>query len=472
MLIGYKIGFAKMRTTGTSIPVCGHARSLSKVDYLPAVRFSKFQLAMITVDSAVPSKLSSHVLVPTRETSFHHSTSFCERFLLFATIVLLPIEDTVPTIAGYSILFLMFAALSAYVFLNHARSLGLIWLHPVFLSAYLFILLSFLVESAHPNPYYADVRRFFLMIVGGLSIASLCRDRRALRTCIYGYLVGSLWLSLVLIYMSYGALHSATATNFAQASAVRLEVTEELPIEGDLNAMALMAAQGAAVGLALTLTTSSLFIRSLFLGITMLCSLGTFMPMSRGGVVILGVSCIAVILAFGIVRMKAVMLMIFLGACLVSAVPNVVFSRMDAAEGSRRRIYTTALNQLPSYLVTGVGDGNYLTSWGYRHGFTSEEFGGRTLGTHNAFLQVTVFWGIAALLPFLALVWQNYRCLPKQCRNDPLGLCLPPIAVSLLFYLLVSHTFYDKYYSLGLGLFAAARIWIWPRGLVPKPLPN
>ena len=414
------------------------------------------------------SSLSANPSIVTQGKAGSLSTSACERVLLLTTIAILPIEDTIPAIAGFSILFLMFGALSAYIFLHRVRSLGSTWLHPVFLSGYVFILLSALMESAHPNPYYADLIRVLFMILGGLSIAVLCRDRQALRACIYGYLLGSLWLSLLLMYESYGSLQNATANSFVQASLVRSEVTERLPLEGDLNALAFLTAQGAAVGLALTLTASSSILRKVFLGTTVCCSVGSFMPMSRGGIVILAISCMSILLAFGVTRIKALSLMILLGIGVLSVVPKVVFSRLDAAEGSRTRIYTRAIEHLPEYFITGVGDGNYTASWGYKHGFTSTEFGGNTLGTHNAFLQVDVFWGVAGLFAFVLLVWQAYRCLPKRCRNDGLALCLPGIAVSLFLYLLVSHTFYDKYYSLGLGLLAAARIWIWPTGVVPQ----
>jgi len=118
-----------------------------------------------------------------------HQTSPTERWLLFSTIVLLPLQDHIPNIAGFSILYVMFAILAVYIVINRAYSLDQVWLHPVFATGYGFLFIIVLLELAHPMSDYTDIVRFGQMIMGAVIVASLCRDRRALGVCLYGFIV-------------------------------------------------------------------------------------------------------------------------------------------------------------------------------------------------------------------------------------------------------------------------------------------
>jgi hypothetical protein len=397
----------------------------------------------------------------TQRRPVQYPTTAVERLLLMATIALLPLDDHIPTVAGASIMFIMFGLLAAYVFAFRVRALARTWLHPVFLAAYSLLVFGLLVETLHPASRYRELLSFAFMILGGICVASVCRDPLALRTGLYGYIAGSVWLSLLLFLTTYGALQGAVATNYSEASMVRHEVSEGIGLEGDLNVLAFLTTQGGVVALALTLTARSLFRRLVFLGATLFCAVATFLPMSRGGMIILFCSGMTVLFAYRAQRLRAMVMALILGAGILTWVPAVVFSRMDGlTEGKgRSQVYTAAITNIPNYLVTGVGAGNYYKSWGYSHGFG-------TVGAHNIFLQLTIFWGLLALLTLLVLIWQVYRCLPKGCGNDALTLCLPGIGVSLLLMMMVSQVFYDKWYSLGLGLFVAVRYWIWPSGVV------
>ncbi len=69
-------------------------------------------------------------------------TTLVERFLLFVAMMILPLENYFPTVAGMTVNFLMFALLAAYIIANRTRVLGKTWYHPVFLAAYAFIVVS------------------------------------------------------------------------------------------------------------------------------------------------------------------------------------------------------------------------------------------------------------------------------------------------------------------------------------------
>ena len=94
-------------------------------------------------------------------------------------------------------------------------------MHPVFVAAYLFIGVSVALELASPLSSFEPIGRFTLMIGAALLVASLCRDRAALKVFLYSYIGAALWLGVLLFLTSYGTLSGASATGFYEASKVR-----------------------------------------------------------------------------------------------------------------------------------------------------------------------------------------------------------------------------------------------------------
>lgn len=397
--------------------------------------------------------------------------------MLLVTGVLLPLENHVPNIGGFSIIFAVFVLLAAYVFVNRMACLDRVWLHPVFGSAFLFILISGVLEYTSPLPMYRDLMRFALAICGGVMISCLCRDRAALRAGLTGYLGASLWLSLLLFLTSYGTLSMSAAGDFQDASDLRADAFRDNPLQGNLNSMALMCSQGGVVALAFALMhgTSK---RILYFAVAGFCFLATLLTMSRGGAAITLLACGAILLACGFKHVGKLVLVVILSLGLLAALPNVIWSRMSFSTvkqhgkmESRAWIYSTALERLPEYIATGVGAGNFWNKWGYEKGFARGTIGRSDVtGAHNSLIQITIYWGLCGLAMFLILIWQAYIALPRQCGRDELSLALLAILVTLGAWLLQSHNFYDKSFALGLGLLVGARQWIWPSGIVLPPV--
>ena len=409
-----------------------------------------------------------------------YPTTRLEQLLLMAAIVLIPLEDHIPAVAGYSIMFLCFGVLAGYVLLYRPGIVAHTWGHSIFLIGYALIVLATLIESSRPYTNYGEIFRIGQMIVGGVLVASLCRDRQALQSCMYGYLIAGLWLSILLFLTTYGALQGAVATDFQEASLVRAKVFEEQALHVNLNRMAFFTAQGAVVGLVLALTASSPLLRNLFFGLTGLCIVASFLPLSRSGIVTVVVACATVTFVYGVTAgrkhfnrfVRTILFAIGLGACILIWVPNSVFSRLEFSTQTkpgeemeaRAHLYTAALEHLPEYVVTGIGVGNYWESWGRRHGFGAHD--GGVYGAHSSLIQATIYWGLIGLLPLLGVIYQAYRCLPKRCGVDVLSLCLLGVSVSLLLYMMVTHVLAFKGFSIGLGILVGARLWIWPQGIV------
>ena len=388
-------------------------------------------------------------------------TTGLERLLLFAVIALVPLQDHVPNIAGFSVMYIMFALLAGYVLLWRTNSLGKVLCHPAILAGWALVGTAGFMELANDSAGYYEILRIGLMVLGAVLVAALCRDRQAMRVGYYGYLLASLGLTAFLLLTTYGKLDSASAQSFQGASKVRQEAFAESALGIDLNVMGFFAGQGAIVAVAMAVAESARWRRLVLLTVGIFCLVGSFLPMSRGAVVIVLVSCIAVLYARGITQPKVLLLLGILALSTALWVPDVALKRMEFTtekhlgrmEGRAAR-YTAAVRHLPEYVLTGVGKGNFSKGWGKQRGF-----GG---GSHNCFVEVTIFWGLPGLLVLLAVVWQGYRCIPRLDAKDPLWLCLLGISISVLLESMVVQTVYAKQFSLALGMLVGSSLWIWP----------
>lgn len=409
----------------------------------------------------------------------HSRTTLAGRVLLFTSIVMLPLQDYFPQVAGMSTSFLIFAALAVYVIVNCPHSLGKIWSHPVFVAAYVFIGVSALLEFSSPLSRYSDIIRFGHMITGAVCIAAVCRDRSTLAAGLYGYIATALWVAVVLYLTAYGTLQgmAASSGDFHEADKIRAQAFENKPMKANLDALGFICAQGAIVAFALSLSDKVKHFRLLLLGIVAFCLVASFLPMSRGAAMVCLVCLAAISYTQGVRHGKVLIFACVLGAVVYMVVPDAVWSRMvyttEVGESgkmeSRAKLYTTALNRLPEYVVAGVGAGNFFEKWGYEKWYTKQIHGVVVpIAAHNTPLAITVYWGIMGLSIFAWFIWCLYRSIPFGCGRDGLALALLGIILSLSLYMMQIHGFYDKQFALGIGLLVGARQWIWPRGVVER----
>jgi hypothetical protein len=402
-----------------------------------------------------------------------YQTTTAERFLLAVIVALFPLEDQIPAVAGFSILYILFAALAIYTVACRRQALLRIWSHPVFLAGYCLVALAVLIESMHPNSSYFEIRQIGLMITGAICVAAVCRDRRALRSCMYGFLAAGVAMSIMLFFTTYAGLAGGGNVDFGEASAIRAEATADIPLHSNLNGMARVAAQGAVIALALAMAAKTLVWRRLLLGIMLFCSVAAFLPMSRSGVLILALSFATVMFSYGI-NGRTILISVIFGAVLLMWVPNVVFSRLTfslEANESRAEVYSAVIEHFPEYFITGVGVGNFWGEWGMRSAFAERLITKRgidftVIGAHNGLAQITIYWGLAGLFALIMLIWQAYRCLPRGRGPDGLSLCVLGMAVSSFLAMMAAGDIYSKLFSLVLGMVVAGRCWIWPQSMV------
>ena len=422
-------------------------------------------------------------------------TTGVERALLAGAIVLVPFDYFLPDVGPFSTLFLVFTALALYAGVRRGRVLRAVLVHPAFVPAYALLVVAAIVESMHPHASYVEVLRMARMVGGGVVVAALCRDARALLHCVRAFVGVGVLMSAGLTLVAYRRLWVASALDFDAASTVReAAFAQVLRMQGDLNVLGLTTALGTTLAVALALWARSRAAFAGWLGVATFCGVATFLPMSRGAVVNALGGAAAVMLAARSAWRRALGLALVFLVAVPLLVPGVVFSRLefaglralrlglaasppagradraraDSAEGrpaarapleARAHLYEVAVRHAPAYLLRGVGAGHFWAGWGWRHGFGNEQY---SWGPQNVFIEVTVYWGLAGLLALLALVWPAARCLPRPPGAGPLALAMFGYAVATLLYALMAHAVYAKPFALFLGLAAAARLWIWP----------
>jgi hypothetical protein len=406
-----------------------------------------------------------------------------DHILIIATIVFLPLQEQISIVAGsvsgLSFMFLLFGTVGGYLALTQPHAIQKAARQPLFLAAYGLLAVGFLFESMSPYTSYLELQRYAFMIGGGIIVAALCRDRKAVLAALYGYAISGIWLSLFLFINFYGSFGANAGSNLYEATAIRDSIFRENWLETGLNTIAFIIAQAFVVSLTLALTSRSRLQRRLFFAVLMLCAVATFLPMSRSGILIAGLAGAALIGSSTGKRLRAVAAIAALAACvyiwaprpaiirLWSSVDSSYFSSMSSSQASRdadarSKVYAAAVEHLPEYVTMGIGAGNFWSIWGRTHGFSPHR---GVSGAHNSFLQVTIYWGIVGLLGLLCVTWQVIRCVPRRFGTDPLSLACFGIAVSLVLWLFFMHNIYSKEFSLGFGLLAGARMWIWPNGL-------
>jgi hypothetical protein len=341
-------------------------------------------------------------------------------------------------------------------------------MHPVFVAAYVFTGISVALESACPLSEYGKSISFALMIGGAILVASLCRDRAALKMLMYGFVGAGLWLGAYLFLTSYGALSQVATTDYVEASYARVEAFKDASIQGNLNGLAIYCVQGGVVAVAFAMGSRALSSRSFSTAIGIFCLIASSLTMSRGAIVNALISCAVLLKAYGVKQGKTWLLASLLVVSTVLLVPDAIWSRMvvktsESEKDSRVSLYEAALQHVDDYWMMGVGTGNYYKKWGFEKGFASRNNDEVVVyGAHNAFLQVMINWGLIGLLSFVAVIWLAYRCLPRTYGQDALALGMLGVAVSLLLILPFGHDFSYKGFSLGLGMLVAYQRWLAP----------
>jgi hypothetical protein len=407
-------------------------------------------------------------------TSAAQPDTFASKLILFLTITITPLLDSLPGIGPLSLAWIWFAALSGYVLSCHGGSFWRVARQPTFIAAGFFVGVSALIEATRTGASFTYLLRFSQTVAAAMMIASLCRSRATLELALRAIVLFALGISTVLLFQNYGEIAGTQVEGFSEASILREELFQAEGFFRDLNRVGFLCGLGAVGAFVFCITASRLVPRLFWLVTAALCTLGASITFSRSAIV---VATLALFTVLAISRRKLLVPVIasslVLGVCLYLFLPRAVLERYrlfdeggkDKPE-ARQNVYTQVVKTMPLYWSVGVGSGNY-TEWAREHGITVKQ--GDPVGAHNSYFQVWIFWGLISLLAFLALLFSAYQCLPKRAAMDPVALALVGISSAMFLRLAFTHNFYVKDFAIVLGLLTAAGLWIWPGRVAECP---
>lgn len=396
-----------------------------------------------------------------------HRSRLLDRVLVFLLVFSIYFEANLPFWGKASTPFLLFGITVAYLSFFRLPSLFRIISSRYFLASMAFATLCTLMESIHPRPMYEPITRFINMSVGVFCIAVMCRDRKALDVALFAFILASALQSVVLIAGTLNLLRVSSADGLHDATRVRIMAFEELFLKGNLNEISYFEAIGAIIGVIWSYYEKIRWRKIVLLLLTIPSILGVFLPASRTGALLFFLSLVVFAVKSNIPYRRYLLSGLALTLFLLLAVPGVVWVRLGSVvriqelkeEDSRMRIYSSLVNHMDDYVLTGVGAGEYWNRWAIRSGITNRYTTDVASAAHNAFFQVWIFWGLPALLAFLYLIHTFYRAVDSDIRGSRRKSSVFLFVLMIPVIFLVYHSFYHKTFSIGLGLLLASRWW-------------
>ncbi|MEO8085695.1 MAG: O-antigen ligase family protein [Bacteroidota bacterium] len=402
-----------------------------------------------------------------QELQMYRSTPF-EKVLLFLAVVSILFEPYLPFLGGASTAFYIFSFIMGYTLFMRLNEFRVIVKSKYFMATIGFVLVCVFMESIHLYPSYIDIFRFMNMALGMFCIAVLCRDKKAIDVIIYTFILST---AIHAVYMMLGPMSSlnsmSAAQGFDEASKARIQAFEEFTIHDYLNQTSVFSGLGTILAIIAWYYESVKIKRWFLLAVILFSMIGTFLPTSRTGALVLFVSLIAFAVKTKVKIKKWIMPTIIVGLLIFFIVPEVVWVRISSVgriselreADSRVKMYTTIVQMLQKYILTGVGCGNYWKHWAVDNGLTNIMTIYEPLAPHNAFLMIWIFWGLPAFLAFIYLMFVFSNALEKNIFHNrqkaSVYIFILMIPVIYLFY----SRFHHKVFSVGIGMMLGARFW-------------
>jgi hypothetical protein len=382
-----------------------------------------------------------------------------EKAALLVLVCALPFQDQAPPLFGLSIVWWGFAAAAIATVLFHASAMKRNLRHPIITALAVLTVVAAFVETAHGGSL-SEVRRVAEMGIGALVISCFCRNKESLRAALIAYVISGVIVSALLWFYNYSTLSSSAAGDFIEASRLREAAFLESGFVIGPNAAGFMAAQGATVALVHTLTDARRWRRLIWSALGAACVLGVLLSMSRGAAALMMATAFTVALRYPGSRLKFMAALTCLAALGYAAAPEATLARItsvaQADAGSDKRearvkVYEASVNHLPDYWAFGVGADNFWDSWGYGSDFPVIERVG-VIGSHNAFIQTTIYWGIFALIPLIVIAVRLAVSVRGGINPDPVSVSVNVIALSILGWMMLTHLLCAKQVAIAFGV--------------------
>lgn len=394
-------------------------------------------------------------------------SSVFDRLLIFLLVFSIYFEANLPFAGAASTPFILFAFSFVYIASTRLKSLLRLFSGKYFIASLLFAFICIFMETLHPFASYEFIIRYLNMTLGIFCIAVLCRDRKAIDIALFTFVLASALQAIILISGSFHLLKGFTAIGFYDASRARIEAFQQLFLRGNLNEISYFSSIGALIGMIWIYYEKLAWRKYLLIALTIPAILGVFYPASRTGAFIFFSSSLIFFAKTRVNLKRWILPSGLLVLLLVLAIPDVVWVRLASVihiselqeSDSRTKVFSAIVSHIDDYLFTGVGSGNYWQGWAVSAGITNRFTTDIAMAAHNAFFQLWMYWGLPALIAFVALIWTYSGALEVRVNGDKLKTCLYIFALMIPMIFLFYHSFYHKSFSVGLGMLIGARFW-------------
>jgi|GEM_PF-4743102 len=390
------------------------------------------------------------------------TVSIFEKFLLISTVIAFYFERMLPKIDDFTTLRFLFFLILSYAVLFRLSFFIRYLFHPLMCYLFLFLLFIILRENFFDDARYREIFSLFQVMLGMVSVACLCRDRKTFEQVMIVYFLIGFLVSFLLNWQVYPALSAMSVNGFNEASMVRFSVGKYFFVDQNLNFIGLIASCSAVVSVVIAThpyNTLYLFNHKLvrwFLPV--MSGIALFLPMSRSAVLVASVLVTIYLIVNFKKKIKNIVAFTVGSLIVIFVVPNVSLSRMaffnTQKEDIRVGLLVIATESILDYFWLGVGAGPYHNSWGVEHHLAGHGVRTGVIGLHNVYFQILVNWGIGALILYLiAVIWVLKRI--SFFSDDFYFVMLSMLILVSFGYTFFSHQFYDKAYSLLWGVLIA-----------------
>ena len=259
------------------------------------------------------------------------------------------------------------------------------------------------------------VMRYVLNVVLFLIVYTAVKTPRDFKWTVGAYVTGAV------LAAGYGFIAPPQTQNYYEVS----RVTGTL---GDPNQLAAVLVGGIVLAAALSATIKrSPIIRVGLIGVAVVCTIGIFLTLSRGGLVSLGFALVAAIVVAGRWRIQALALTTLLGVTallyfgFVASQDEVARVTSFGRGSGREDIWTVGWRMVQAHPVRGVGVGNFKSAsihYLLRPGaLQRDEFIVDTPKVaHNTYLQVLAEEGVLGEVLFLSIIGFSLLSILRAAR--------------------------------------------------------
>ena len=396
-----------------------------------------------------------------------------DKVIIFLFVFSLPFQEDTGTIAGASIPgVIAFIGLLKVLLSSNFNAVNKVLKLPIAISLLVFLVISLIIEFAHPFAFYASIKRTAGNFISAILIASLIKDEDDFKVLVSSYIISAAYLGILLFVFGWGALNSTSATSFSAANSVRDETLAQVPVSQNPNYMSYT------IGVSIISIIIYLYFKVklfgisnklFFIGLLSLLVLSMLVTMSRTGVVCMLITLVFILIYFRQLTIKRIIVLTSICALVYSFAPQSAKTRLTVNKSQEVDDFGNIVNsdsravtldesffEIQKNFLWGSGEGNL-----WNGAYTKESKLAKYIedkdeyimsGSHNLIMQNLIQMGIFGLIFFLIIIFCVFRAMPNYRRFDFMSVIVLTFNVAAVILMFFDHISSNKEYSIAYSM--------------------